>query len=129
LLTQSFNLQAAQRVLNDTCGVNMNTWQVARHPVGHYVKDYDAAIEAPSGDSNKINSETPKPSQVQTVHETSTELGEKTFFIKTRIFAGQADIAQETPAWEDFAWLSKEEIEKIVHPRYWSRVKNMLSSQ
>jgi large subunit ribosomal protein L46 len=70
-----------------------------------------------------------KASQVPTVHETSTEVGEKTFFIKTRIFAGQADVAQQAAAWEDFAWLSKDEIEKIVHPRYWARVKNMLSSQ
>lgn len=98
----------------------MNTWQVARHPVGFYDFQY-AAVEAPNDDT--------KDKQVASVHDVSKTAGEKTFFIKTRIFAGQADVAQENAAWEDFAWLSKEEIRQRVHERYWSRIKNMLAEQ
>ncbi|ETN39152.1 uncharacterized protein HMPREF1541_05375 [Cyphellophora europaea CBS 101466] len=114
--------EAAQRVLDETCGVNMNTWQVARHPVGHYAFEH-ASIEAPKDGEQKDDK------QVQSVHDTAEDVGEKTFFIKTRIFAGQADVAQENAAWEDFAWLSKEEIQQKVHPRYWGRIKNMLADQ
>jgi large subunit ribosomal protein L46 len=98
----------------------MNTWQVARHPVGHY--NFEYAVSEPAAESNKEK-------QVASVHDTAHAAGEKTFFIKTRIFAGQADIAQENARWEDFAWLSKEEIQQKVHDRYWSRIKNMLAEQ
>lgn len=107
-------------MLDESCGVNMNTWQVARHPVGFY------NFEATPPEAAK---EAAMEKQVPSVHDTADAAGEKTFFIKTRIFAGQADVAQENPAWEDFAWLSKDEIEHKVHPRYWARVKNMLAEQ
>lgn len=52
----------------------------------------------------------------------------KTFFMKARIMAGQADVANASGA-EDFKWLAKDEIEKVFHPAYWVRVKNMLVEQ
>lgn len=85
--------------------------------------------------------------------------GEKTFFMKARILGGQADLSysanggdvkamdrekgktkggkEETARSEgglmdeieDFKWLSKDEVETIVHPDYWIRIKNMLVAQ
>ena len=56
--------------------------------------------------------------------------GEKTFYMKARILAGQADLSVPgNKDIEDFKWLSKDEIEKHVHPDYWIRVKNMLVAQ
>lgn len=74
--------------------------------------------------------------------------GEKTFFMKARIMAGQADLShaakeaekrkpKETKDQgvmkieeiEDFKWLSKDEVEQVVHPDYWIRIKNMLVAQ
>lgn len=107
-------------MLDETCGVNMNTWQVARHPVGFYNFDFAEHEAMREGGQEK---------QVATVHDAAKVVGEKTFFIKTRIFAGQADVGQEKATWQDFAWLAKEEIEKRVHPRYWSRIKNMLAEK
>jgi large subunit ribosomal protein L46 len=117
-------VQAAKRVLDESCGPNMNTWQVARHPVGYYNLQYsNRETMMPEKDTSK------SPSEVPSVHETAPTVGEKTFFIKTRIFAGQANVDQPTKTYEDFAWLAKEEIEAKVHPRYWTRVKNMLVEQ
>ena len=58
-----------------------------------------------------------------------TDKTEKTFFMKARIFAGQADVRQEMKAYQDFKWLSKEEIQEKVAPSYWSRIKDMLVAQ
>lgn len=56
--------------------------------------------------------------------------GEKTFFMKARIMAGQADLAVAGDKdFEDFKWVSKDEAEKLVDPLYWRRVKNMLVAQ
>lgn len=98
----------------------MNTWQVARHPVGFYNSEFATSDASEDNGSEK---------QVASVHDTSESAGEKTFFIKTRIFAGQADVAQENRIWVDFAWLSKEEIQERVHEKYYSRIKNMLAEQ
>jgi len=54
------------------------------------------------------------------------ELGEKVFFMKARIMAGQADMSKNVFGDGEFKWLHKEEIEKVVTPNYWSSVKNML---
>lgn len=109
-------MQAAQRVLGDSCGVNMNTWFVASHPIGHLV-------ESPT---QETNAESTKPSE----DPGSTEVeAEKTFFMKARIFAGQADVKDNSYGVEEFKWLSKEEVEKHVTPEYWASVKNMLVEQ
>ncbi|RAL14819.1 mitochondrial 54S ribosomal mL46 domain-containing protein [Aspergillus homomorphus CBS 101889] len=95
--------QAAERTLAQSAGVNMNTWFVGYHPVGHYV--YNVR----------------KP--------TSDHLGEKTFFMKSRIFTGQADLSGNTDNLTDFKWLAKDEISKYVRPQYYASIKNMLAER
>ncbi|KAK5083683.1 hypothetical protein LTR05_006187 [Lithohypha guttulata] len=105
--------EAAQRVLATACGVNMNTWFVANHPIGHY--------------SERPNVENKSESTSATGTSTTSEIdAEKTFFMKARIFSGQADLKENTFELEEFKWLTKEEIEKHVTPGYWQGIKNML---
>lgn len=101
--------QAADRALFQSAGPNMYTWTVGNHPIGHDVRTHRHP---------KDNVE----SGIQT-------LGEKTFFMKSRIVAGQADIKNNVHDIVDFKWLSKEEIGKHVLPPYWSSIKNMLSDR
>jgi large subunit ribosomal protein L46 len=94
----------------------MNTWFVASHPIGHLV-------ESPTEEKHTKMPESNESSQ-------STEIeSEKTFFMKARIFSGQADLEKNTYGVEEFKWLSKEEVEKHVTSEYWSSVKNMLVEQ
>ena len=87
----------------------MNTWMVGYHPVGHFVYNHR------------------KP---QIDKSTGSELhGEKTFFMKTRIMAGQADLAANALNLKEFKWLSKEEISKFVSQQYYSQIKNMLADR
>ncbi|CAG8974119.1 hypothetical protein HYALB_00002755 [Hymenoscyphus albidus] len=92
--------QAAERILVQTAGLNMNTWIVGNAPIGYYiVKPYKE-----------------KP-------------GERTFFMKGRIMAGQANLAENIYELGDFKWLTREEIEKLVSPKYFSYVRNMLADR
>ncbi|EXJ75816.1 uncharacterized protein A1O5_00323 [Cladophialophora psammophila CBS 110553] len=105
--------EAAQRILFSSLGPNMNTFFVGNHPVGHYSTPLKQDLAA-----------------TQTIVD-----GEKTFFMKARIMAGQADdkkgvfVDMGLDEIEDFKWLSKDEVEEHVHPDYWVRVKNMLVAQ
>jgi large subunit ribosomal protein L46 len=87
----------------------MNTWFVGFHPVGHHSYKFKA----------------PKPDTV------SKEIvaGEKTFFMKSRILAGQADLKANGQDLSDFKWLAKEEIQKYVLPQYYSSIKNILADR
>ncbi|PYH96974.1 CAF1 family ribonuclease [Aspergillus ellipticus CBS 707.79] len=100
--------QAAERTLAQSVGVNMNTWMVGYHPVGHHV--YNVRNQ------NKLKSET-------------ASAGDKTFFMKTRIMAGQADLEANVQNLTDFKWLSREEIAKFVRPHYYASIKNMLAER
>ncbi|PYI04357.1 CAF1 family ribonuclease [Aspergillus sclerotiicarbonarius CBS 121057] len=100
--------QAAERTLEQAAGVNMNTWMVGYHPVGHYVYN----VRNPS---KLANGEGPA--------------GEKVFFLKSRIMAGQVDLTSNTQNLTDFKWLAKEEIAKFVRPHYYSSIKNMLAER
>ena len=93
--------QAAERIIVQTGGVNMNTWLVGRVPVGHHVS---------------------KP-YVHKEDQSLSKSGEKTFFLKARIMAGQADMSANEFGLEDFKWLNKEEIKKLVADKYWSSVR------
>lgn len=94
----------------------MNTWFVASHPIGHLV-------ESAAQENNTKSTESKENTG-------STEIeAEKTFFMKARIFAGQADLNDNSYGVEEFKWLSKEEVEKHVTPEYWASVKNMLVEQ
>ncbi|KKZ67659.1 hypothetical protein EMCG_06719 [[Emmonsia] crescens] len=109
-LEEKENLRmGAERALLHSAGPNMNTWMVGYHPIGHYV----------------YNLRKPKPDP-----EAGIELrGEKIFFLKGRIMAGQADLTENTQGITDFKWLAKDEIRKYVLPVYWSSIKNMLEER
>ncbi len=86
----------------------MNTWIVGHVPVGHHTKFPRYA----DGRGGKW-----------------AEVGEKTFFMKGRIMAGQADLTENRFGLDDFRWLTREEIAKVVAKRYWSYVKNMIGDR
>ncbi|KAK9702609.1 hypothetical protein K7432_011170 [Basidiobolus ranarum] len=91
--------EAAEREVVEQCGSNMDLWFVGRAPIGHF------AYSAPKSDD-----------QVK---------GTKVFFMKARIFAGQA--APEATKFQDFAWVTKQELKDYVHEDYYNAVKDMLS--
>ncbi len=86
----------------------MNTWIVGHVPVGHHINPPKYA--APE------YKELEKP-------------GEKTFFMKGRIMAGQADLTGSVLGYKEFKWLTKQEVEKHVSTRFFSYVKNMLADR
>ncbi|VUC26421.1 unnamed protein product [Clonostachys rosea] len=98
--------QCAQRALDQAAGVNMNTWIVGRVPVAHTVKE---PVRDASG---AIKSK-----------------GEKTFFLKGRIMAGQADLKDNPFGYTDFKWLTREELEKELSPQDFKGVRNMMSDR
>jgi large subunit ribosomal protein L46 len=86
----------------------MNTWMVGYHPVAwHSFKP-----RAKKGETTEI--ETP---------------GNKVFFLKSRIMAGQADLSINTQNLKDFKWLAKEEIAQYLNTQYYSNIKNMLADR
>lgn len=87
----------------------MNTWFVGYHPIGHHILNFRTPIDD-------------EQSKIQL-------LGEKTFFMKGRIMAGQADLSANSQDLQDFKWLAKEEIAQLVHPSYFNSVRNMLSNR
>ena len=84
----------------------MNTWVVGNVPIGHHNYNYSRGV---------VNEE-----------QGSVLRGEKTFFMKARILAGQASLRDNRLGLEDFQWLAKEEIQKAFDPRNWNAVKNIL---
>ncbi|OBT45776.1 hypothetical protein VE00_03852 [Pseudogymnoascus sp. WSF 3629] len=98
--------QAAERVLVQSAGMNMNTWIVGHVPIGHYISKPHLG-----GDS------------------AMTKQGEKTFFMKGRIMAGQADLKENAFGITDWKWLTKEEVQGHVGPKYFSHVKNMMAAR
>lgn len=118
LLTDS---QAAERILVQAAGIDMNTWVVGNHPVGHFDFDYPKSILRTLRHHQQAdNPEVRLPTYKQ------EEFGEKVFFMKTRIMAGQANLAKNIFGDQDFQWLARGEIEEKVTPKYWSAVRNML---
>lgn len=109
----------------------MNTFFVGNHPVGHYVQRFPSP--QPTQTPATTNPSTQAAPSKQELAQSETMIdGEKTFFMKARIMAGQADLAaakENGVDIEDFKWLSKDEIESQVAPEYWVRVKNMLVAQ
>lgn len=101
--------QAAERVIVQAGGINMNTWVVGNAPIGHHTHSFGKAVS---------NAE-----------KNTEELGEKVFFMKARIMAGQANLGGNVFGDTEFKWLSKEEIEKTVGTKYFASVKNMLTER
>ncbi|KAJ9131162.1 hypothetical protein NKR23_g11829 [Pleurostoma richardsiae] len=99
--------EAAARVLAESAGVNMNTWIVGRAPIGHLIN---------------------KP----VFKEDGTTLqrrGDKIFFLKGRIMAGQADLTDNTQGLVDFKWLTGEELEKELTPHYFQSIRNTMAER
>jgi len=122
----------------------MNTFFVGNHPVGHYVKSFASPRPAPppgTATTKKSHASEDAPLKQELARSNTMVDGEKTFFMKARIMAGQADLSASSAAKEgdaapaadevieDFKWLSKEEVQKHVRPDYWARIKNMLVAQ
>ncbi len=84
----------------------MNTWIVGRVPVAHFVLP-----------------------PVLREDSTVEKKGEKVFFVKGRIMAGQADLSKNTMGLTDFQWLTREELEKVLPSPYFRSVKNMMGDR
>ncbi|CAK4000233.1 related to mitochondrial ribosomal L17 [Lecanosticta acicola] len=112
--------QAAERILLQVGGMNMNTWVVGNHPVGHFIRKFMEPITAKITRNRLVS--TSKDFEQE-------EYGEKVFFMKSRIMAGQADMSQNEFGDTDFQWLTKEEIQQKVHKGYWDYIRNMLPSR
>lgn len=93
-------------MLTQAAGANMNTWIVGRVPVAHVV---DQPTQGPDG-------------AIQ-------QRGQKTFFVKGRIMAGQANLEGNPFGYTDFQWLTREELEKELSPAYFKGVRNMMSDR
>jgi large subunit ribosomal protein L46 len=96
--------QTAARALEEAAGVNMNTWIVGRAPVAHRVVE---PVLGPDGVS-------------------VVQRGEKIFFLKGRIMAGQADLTGNKLGLTDFKWLTKEELQEVLPLRYFLSVRKMM---
>ncbi|ESZ90195.1 hypothetical protein SBOR_9419 [Sclerotinia borealis F-4128] len=93
---------AAERILQQTAGSNMNTWIVGRVPVGRLTIKPSPKFEREA---------------------------EKVFYMKGRIMAGQVDLKGNEYRAEDFMWLTRAEIEGVVTKRFWSQVKGMMGGR
>ncbi|KAI5926360.1 39S mitochondrial ribosomal protein L46-domain-containing protein [Camillea tinctor] len=98
--------ETAARVLEDAAGVNMNTWMVGRVPVAHLV------IKPKFDEKSAL-----------------IQRGEKIFFLKGRIMAGQADLKNNRMGLEDFNWLTKEELKEKLDEEYFHAVRNMMADR
>lgn len=93
-------------MLESAAGVNMNTWIVGRVPVAHLVNH--PVVK----DGAKVEKK-----------------GEKVFFLKGRIMAGQADLEDNSLGLTDFKWLTKEELKDTLDPHYYQSVRNMMAER
>lgn len=92
---------SSSRVLTSLAGRNMKTWQVGKIPVGHLQYPYQDRHGHP---------------------------GNKVFFMKSRIFAGQCQLSRDAGVVE-YGWFTSDEVNEKVDERYWKQVKAMLASQ
>ncbi|MCJ1310235.1 54S ribosomal protein L17 mitochondrial [Agyrium rufum] len=111
--------RAAERIIVQAGGVNMNTWIVGNAPVVHHKLVYPQP---------RKGEDTRNPNPTQRNQEV-TWFGEKTFLMKARIMAGQAKIENNALGLEDFQWLTKEEVEKQVQRQYWKEVQHALADR
>lgn len=94
--------ESSSRVLKALAGADMKTWQVGKVPVGHLSYSY------------------PDPRQGHN--------GNKVYYLKSRIFAGQCRPAQGSGI-SDFGWFTSEEVGEKVGEKYWKQIRYMLSAQ
>lgn len=94
-------------MLESAAGVNMNTWIVGRVPVTHVVV----------------------PPTLEDDGVTIQEKGEKTFLLKGRIMAGQADLSRNTLGLTDFKWLTQDELRQVLTAEYFRSVRGMMAER
>ncbi|KAL2156370.1 hypothetical protein VTH82DRAFT_1115 [Thermothelomyces myriococcoides] len=95
--------ETAARVLTESAGPNMNTWIVGRVPVAHHV------VKPVLGEDGT----------------SVVKRGEKIFFLKGRIMAGQADLTGNKHGLTDFKWLTKEELQGVLAEDYYHSIRGM----
>lgn len=96
----------------------MNTWIVGNHPIGHHVHHYASPILSKVSPCRLVPTSKPEYEE--------EDYGEKVFFMKGRIMAGQVDLSKNEFGDKEFRWLAKEEVGEVVTREYWSSVRNML---
>lgn len=87
----------------------MNTWFVGNQPIGHCTSTYRKVLD--------------------NVASKTRDLGEKVFFLKGRIMAGQADLTKNALGLQEHKWLTKEEVKDHVTSKYFAQVENMLAER
>ena len=98
-------LQAAERIILQTGGVNLNTWIVGTMPVAHQIFKFKKAPAA------------------------SGPIGEKTFYMKARMIAGQVNLDSNHFGFNDFQWVTQHEMQKTLRPRDFAAVKDILAER
>nr|POE66198.1 54s ribosomal protein l17, mitochondrial [Quercus suber] len=121
--------QAAERLLVQSCGINMNTWIVASHPIGWFMSQYKNRRTSGSGVQGNVTQIATNALVKTSKVEEREEFGEKVFFMKARIMGGQANLSANHSGYQEFRWLAKEEIATVVTTDYWRYAKNMLVSR
>lgn len=86
----------------------MNTWIVGRVPVAHWVARPVFKKDDPSRIEKK---------------------GEKVFFLKGRIMAGQVDLTDNKHGLTDFKWLTREELQKVLPAGLYSQARLMMADR
>ena len=83
----------------------MNTWIVGNMPISHQIFKHQKAKK------------------------TSEVVGEKTFYMKARMLAGQIDLKNNDLGLGDFRWLTQEEMRNTLRPRDFAAVKDILAER
>jgi large subunit ribosomal protein L46 len=84
----------------------MNTWMIGRHPIAHTVRRYPA--QKPDSDA---------------------AIGAKTFYLRGRIMAGQADLTRNAAGAQDYKWLTAKELETGLSKGYLTPLKSALADR
>ena len=94
----------------------MNAWIVGRVPIAHHVAEFEDAPETAPAPAAKVAD----------AGDESRFDGEKIFFLKGRIMAGQVDLTGNKYGYTDFKWVNKDELRKTLPYEYWRSVRNMV---
>lgn len=142
------DIQAAERVLVQSAGLNMNTWIVGHAPIGHHIKlPHFPPVEVPGQDTSaKISQRSSGLSKsafkaklrregrerdeaARAAGLVPSSPGVRTFFMKGRIMAGQANLEGNLFGLNQFMWLTKKEIEDRFTQYDFDKVKDMLAER
>lgn len=87
----------------------MNTWVVGNLPLTHQIINY---AQGPLDTERGIE-----------------KRGEKVFYMKSRIMAGQANLEGNKFGLVDYKWASKEEVQGTISARDWTVVRGVLAER